>query len=168
MPPQPRALIAPVRKPVRHVETKLEDRFLQLVVLVMRIRHPPHQIGAKPVDLVGDRNPRTGKEPGLGAIDESPIRSREPARLDIKREKQGPLGTLTMQIGVLLPRVDGDEHVAAQRHCLLFDHKILVWAAGLEDQVTMRMRMFHQRGVHVEEGHASKAAPKDAQSPGHR
>jgi hypothetical protein len=26
------------------------------------------------------------------------------------------------------------------------------------------MRMVHQRGVHVEEGYASKAAPQDAQS----
>lgn len=100
---QVRVSTAPVRKPVRHRKTKVENQFLKFVVLIRRIRHPLHDTCAKSIDLVRDRNSCTGKEPGLGTIDETSIRLREPSRFDIERQKQGSLGTAAMQILVLLP-----------------------------------------------------------------
>src|ERR1700744_5343258 len=72
-----------------------------------------------------------------------------------------------MHIGMLLPRIDRDQHFITQGHALTFDDKVLTRSARLENQMKMRMRMVHQRGVHIEKRDASKTAAKDAQGLGH-
>ena len=107
--------------------------------------------------------PAWWKEPGLGTTDEISFGIREPARLDVKRQEQG-FRAPTVHIFMLLPGIDGDQRVAAQRHRPPLDHEVLVGATDLEDQVAMGMGMVHQRcpcrgGRRVQSGPAGCSKP---------
>ena len=81
------------------------------------------------------------------------LQVREPLRLDVEREDHRPLRRRRLvQVGVRFPRVDEDHAVVGQRRTLAPHDERAVLAAGLDEDVAMRMRMRDERRVHVEEG----------------
>src|SRR5262249_7201225 len=101
------------------------------------------------------------------ATEEDAVGFGERVRLDIESEKQRTFAARTVIIGVLLPGIDRNDGVAPQRYCLALNLEFLVRARDLEDEVTMRMGVSHQRGVHVEQCDAPEPPAKDAARPGH-
>ena len=66
-----------------------------------------------------------------------------------------------VRVVVRLPRVDEHGAVAGQRGEAAADHELRVGALGLDQHVAVRMRVAHQRRVHVQQGDPAERAMGD-------
>ena len=68
-----------------------------------------------------------------------------------------------MHIGVRLPGIDQNRLPVRERHQLFADGKLGVCALDLDQHMAMRMRMAHERAIHVEQGDTAEISVDDAQ-----
>ncbi len=61
------------------------------------------------------------------------------------------------------PCIDQHRLLIGQRHHVVADRELRVVAVDLEEDVTMRMGMAHERTVHVEQGDTAERAMSYAQ-----
>src|SRR3954470_16793650 len=72
-----------------------------------------------------------------------------------------------MHVGVRLPGVDEHGLPVGERHRALAHRKLRVGAFNLEQHVTMRMRMAHQRTIHVKQCDTAECPMRDAKCSRH-
>ena len=87
----------------------------------------------------------------------------EPERLDIEGEDDRARPSGIVRVVMRLPRIDEHGTVTGQRGKAAVDHELGVRALGLDQQVTMRVSVAHQRRVHVQQSDPPKWAVSNPQ-----
>jgi hypothetical protein len=92
----------------------------------------------------------------------------QPFRLDIEREDDRARPLLVMHVSVRLPRIDEHGLIVGELHQIVADRELRVGAVRLDQHMAMRMRVTHERTVHVEQRDTAESSMGDAQRCRHR